>query len=306
MLYGYLCYNQQVVALILSDVIGDPLDIIASGPTVPNHTHCTDVVKLLNKYKLAEQLPHSIVSHLTKEEETVNHIPLLNGHYVHTQNVVIGSNRVATSAALRAARDFGYSSCVWSHSIQGEARQLGRMFASLAHDFLLRMENKIVPTSQVDLTNCPKEVQDDVQALYSSFDVISQTNRHQVCLISGGEPTVTVRGNGRGGRNQELALAFAIKLHELRPLVPSTSSSSECLFVSVGTDGQDGPCEAAGAQVSVSMFEDVLRQGMDPLSFLEDNDSNGFFSRLSGGKYLISTGLTGTNVMDMHVMLLTV
>ena len=285
----------------MSDVIGDPLETIASGPTVPNHTPNCDVIKVLDRYLCREELPPSIVTHLNKIETADDKLVIsCNGQYAHTQNMLIGTNRVATQAALAAARGLGYSSHVWSHSIQGEARELGELFATLAHNFLLAMEGKTAEASELQLLgNCSRELEKDLLKLKTSFHDMRQRNQHQFCLISGGEPTVTVTGSGKGGRNQEMALAFALRLNELRP-----SPSSHCVFVSVGTDGQDGPCDAAGAVVDCNVIHDSLVQNLSPVTLLENNDSYTYFSLLNGGRHLIKTGLTGTNVMDIHLLFL--
>ncbi len=292
----------QLIALILSDVIDDPLETIASGPTVPNHTHHQDVIKLLDKYQLTHTVPSSIMSHLCSTEVTKNDtVPVCNGQYVNTQNVLVGTSRIATAAALKTAQSLGYSSYIWSHSVQGEARKLGEMFAMIAHNLLLKMEGKVSKLPEICFSNFSEDCRNSVKILFSSYNEIFEENCRQICLISGGEPTVTVKGNGKGGRNQELALSFAIYLQKLRSSVDSRS-----LFVSVGTDGQDGPCDAAGALVNETVVNDSLRQNLDPLNFLDNNDSYTFFSKLNNGKHLIKTGLTGTNVMDVHVLLLTI
>ena len=121
-----------MLALILSDVIGDPLETIASGLTVPNHIPYCDVITVLDRYLHREELPPSIVTHLNKIEAADDKFAISsNGQYAHTQNMLIGTNQVATQAAADAARGLGYSSHVWSHSVQGEARELGKLFASL-------------------------------------------------------------------------------------------------------------------------------------------------------------------------------
>lgn len=299
-----LLISMQLVALILSDVIGDPLETIASGPTVPNHTPQQDVIRLLDKYQLVETVPASIMSHLRNMEEIRNDadVPAISKQYVNIQNVLVGTNQIATKAAQQTAQSFGYSSFVWSHSVRGEARKLGELFAVIAHNLLLKMEGKLVKFPEICFSNFSEDVRDDVTRLFLSYHEIFDEDCRKICLISGGEPTVTVKGNGKGGRNQELALSFAIHMQKLR-----SSVNSCCSFASVGTDGQDGPCDAAGALVDETVVENSLgQQKLDPVKFLENNDSYTFFSKLNNGRHLIRTGLTGTNVMDVHALLLTV
>ena len=124
-----------------------------------------------------------------------------------------------------------------------------------------------------------------------------------LCLISGGEPTVTVVGEGRGGRNQELALAFSLCHHQLKKT--DLTCETKCVLLSLGTDGQDGPTDAAGAMGHYSLTHTAIEQGLDGADYLRRNDSNSFFSRLDGGRYLVKTGLTGTNVMDIHCLIFT-
>ena len=125
-----------------------------------------------------------------------------------------------------------------------------------------------------------------------------------LCLISGGETTVTVKGEGQGGRNQELALAFSLKLYHLQQQMPSSSISlANIALVAFGTDGQDGPTDAAGAIGQASIVSAAMKQGLDAEMYLKQSDSYSFFSMLDGGRYHIKTGLTGTNVMDLHLIL---
>ncbi len=255
----------------------------------------------MDKYKLREELPTSIITHLVKTEEVNNNVPVCNGEYINTQNVLVGTNKIATAAALQTAQALGYSSHVWSHSIQGEARKIGEIFALVAHSLFSAMKGESFQLPEVCFENCSEYTRDNLLNAFSSIHDNVQGCCHKICLISGGEPTVTVKGDGRGGRNQELALAFAIKLNQLR-----TSMDSHCLFASVGTDGQDGPCDAAGAIVDGNVVNDSMKQNFDPVKFLDDNDSFTFFSKLNDGQYLIRTGLTGTNVMDVHVLLLNI
>lgn len=266
----------------------------------------------MDKYKLKDKAPKSVVSYLTKlrvEEAEQPCVPILNSQYVHTQNVLIGTNRIATEAARVAAKNLGYHGCVWSHTVQGEARVLGEALASFAHTCLLPpSERSHLLFGSYD-SSLP-EMREDFLKLNSIIQEFLQDRQQQVCLVSGGEPTVTVTGGGRGGRNQEMALAFAIKLHELSDTKESTNKQGKeslhphCVFVSLGTDGQDGPCDAAGAIVDGEVVRRALEQGLDPQTFLENNDSYNFFAKLDQGKHLIKTGLTGTNVMDIQLLLL--
>ena len=306
----------QVIALVLSDVIDDPLDIIASGPTVPSTVTKLEVLQLLDKYSLKHKIPLSILSLLQAGEETRPHpqCPIKDGRYLHTQNVIIGNNRTATQAALAAAESLGYSCHVWSHCIQGEARDVGSLYANITHSVLTKQGNhaRLLQEEAVKvlLSSTSQAMQDDLTTLLKQ---LPQLNSRPLCLISAGEPTVTVKEGttGVGGRSQELALSFAIELERLQssPLMASNAPPiphSQCVLACVGTDGQDGPsCNAAGALVDMDVPRLAKEAGLRPRRFLENNDSHTFFSQLGLGRYLVRTGLTATNVMDIHILLVT-
>ena len=307
-----------MITLILSDVINDPLDIIASGPTIPNTVTKLEALQLLDKYGLKHKIPLSILSHLQAEEEAKPHpqCSSKDGCYLHTQNVIVGNNRMATQAALTAAESLGYSCLVWSHCIQGEARDIGSLYAKIIHSLLTKQGNydSLLQEGPVKmlLSSTSQVMRDDLTTL---LEQLSQLNSQPgpLCLISAGEPTVTVKegASGVGGRSQELALSFAMELERLQSsslMAYSTTMPhrSECVLACVGTDGQDGPgCDAAGALVDMDVPRLAKDTQLSPGSFLENNDSHTFFAQLGSGKYLIHTGLTGTNVMDIYIVLVT-
>lgn len=304
----------QMIVLILSDVIDDPLDIIASGPTVPNTATKPEVLQLLDKYSLKHKIPLSILSHLQAREDTRPHpqCPIKDGCYLHTQNVIVGNNRTATHAAITAAESLGYSCHVWSHCIQGEARDIGSLYAKIVHSVLTKQENyaSLLQEAAVKalLRSTSQAMRGDLTAL---LEQLPQLNPWPLCLISAGEPTVTVKegGTGVGGRSQELALSFAIELERLQSTSLMASNvaptqHSQCVLACVGTDGQDGPnCDAAGAMVDMNVPRLAKEAGLKPTRFLDNNDSYTFFSQLGLGRYLVHTGLTATNVMDIHILL---
>ena len=303
---------RQLVTLILSDVVGDPLDIIASGPTLPSHVSSAEVLHILEKFKLTGQMPSSVLTHLqakdsrqqlSPSETKHRNIPVVNGEYLHVCNVVIGNNRVATEAAADVARSLGYNSLVWSHQIQGEARLLGEAYARITHVLLEQKSPSAFIKEQLirsqpftELFACSPHLREDFLHLSGQLDGLQVP----LCLISAGEPTVTVKGTGIGGRNQELSLAFALKIHQLKDESNQPFHRGQSLFLSIGTDGQDGPSDTAGAAVDTNTVATAIKEGLDAAESLDNNDSYTFFSRLSGGKHLIQTGLTGTNVMDTY------
>ncbi len=249
-----LAYPASIVTLVLSDVIGDRLDVIASGPTAPDPTTYEDALNVLDRYGLLSRVPPAVRRHLkTASDETPKPgDPLFQN--VHT--LVVGSNRLALSSAAKTARKLGYRALILSSEFEGEARELGRMHAAVARS--------IVETGQ--------------------------PLRAPACVLSGGEPTVTVRGNGLGGRAQEFALSAAIDLEDL----------PNCLVASIGTDGSDGPTDAAGAIVTGATLAKGRALGRNARYYLARNDSYHFFE---GNDALIKTGPTGTNVMDLNLIL---
>lgn len=243
-----------VVAWALSDVVGDDPSIIASGPTVADPTTCADALAVLDRYGGRMAYPASVVRHLeeaTPEAETPK--PGAPG-LARATTTVIGSARLSLDGAASAARALGYHVVVRADPVVGEARD-----AAIAH---FAWVAKTVGT--ID---------------------------GRLCLLSSGETTVTVRGPGRGGRNQEFALALATRLPELGRQVSATS---------VGTDGVDGPTDAAGARGDETTMARAHARGLDPGAALDANDSWTFFDALGD---LVRTGPTDTNVGDVQVAL---
>jgi hydroxypyruvate reductase len=253
-----LAYPSSLVTLILSDVIGDSLESIASGPTVPDSTTFSDCLRILRKYDLARKVPSAVLNHLKRGARgQVEETPKVGDpFFARTQNLIIGSNIQALLAAKKKADGLGYNSLVLSTAIQGETREIAGMHAALAREILA-----------------------------SGHPV-----RRPACLISGGETTVTIRGRGLGGRNQEFALAAAIAIDGLTDVV----------VLSGGTDGTDGPTEAAGAIADSATLARAHALGMEAKRYLLENDSHHFFRALGG---LLITGPTFTNVMDLRLIL---
>jgi glycerate 2-kinase len=228
-----------LLTLVLSDVIGDRLDAIGSGPTVPDRTTLAEARAICAKYSIEIEFPQT--AELSKKG--------------WGSIVLVGSNTLAVEAAAEEAKRLGYNTLILSTFVQGEAREIGRVHAAIAHE------------------------------VHGHGRPIARP----ACIISGGETTVTIRGKGRGGRNQELALAAAIDI--------SGWWTDDVAILSAGTDGVDGPTDAAGAIVDTGT---IHRGKRDPSRFLQNNDSYHFL-KASGD--LIKTGPTGTNVADIQVIL---
>jgi glycerate 2-kinase len=248
----------HVISLIISDVIGDRPDVIASGPTSADHSTYADALGVLEKYGLMDVCPESIFTHLSRGAKGLFPETPKEGDAIfeRVENTVIANNRMAIEAAKKKAEEMGFHAEILSTSVSGEARQVGNMLA-----------RKAMEIRKARSTGRP------------------------VCLISGGETTVTVHGNGRGGRNMELALAFAIE----------TEGIDGITLLSSGTDGTDGPTDAAGATVDGQTTRKARNLGLDPGTYLRHNDSYTFFKRIGG---LFISGPTGTNVMDVQIVLI--
>ena len=259
-----IAHPATVVALILSDVIGDRLDVIASGPTAPDGSSFSDAARVIEHYGLAKAVPSRVASLLERgmagqEPETVRS---RDACFLRTANVIIGSSAQALAAAREKAASLDWRPEVITAELQGEAHDAARMLAQTA----LRVRDGMKPGERR-------------------------------CLLSGGETTVTVRGSGTGGRNQELALAFAI----------DTAGRQGITLLSAGTDGTDGPTDAAGAVVDGSVAPVARNLGISPEVYLDNHDSYGFFRRLdahTGEQHHLMTGPTGTNVMDIQIILI--
>jgi glycerate 2-kinase len=250
-----LAFPSTVLALILSDVIGDDLDVIGSGPTVPDRSTFSDARAILAKYGISGKVPAAVQERLSG---SASETPKPGGRiFEKVQNLIVGSNRLAVDAAAQQARALGYHTLVLSTFIEGETRDVARVHAAIA--------------KEIRATGRPV--------------------KPPACVISGGETTVTIRGTGLGGRNQEFALAAALDIAGLKDVV----------VLSAGTDGTDGPTDAAGALADGSTVARAEAQDLDAAAYLANNDSYPFFEYLGN---LIKTGPTGTNVADIRIMLL--
>jgi hydroxypyruvate reductase len=242
--------------LAISDVVGDDLSFIASGPTVPDPTTFEDALEVLRQFGGVDAYPPQVVAHLTrgvtgKLPETPKPGDL---RLARATSAVIGGRRDAMSGAVEFARTLGYHVVVLDAPVVGEARM-----AAESH------------------------VRD--------VEVAARAAERPVCVVSSGETTVRVRGSGRGGRNQEFALAA----------VDLVASLGTVVAASIGTDGIDGPTDAAGAVVDATTRSRAQASGLDPADFLRDNNAYAFFAALGD---LIHTGPTGTNVGDLQVFLI--
>jgi len=251
-------YPATLLGLLLSDVIGDPLEVIASGPTVPDSTTFGGAVSVLRRYGLWEEIPDSVGKVLSEGESgLIQETPKDDDPaFRRVHNVIIGNNRLACLAALGELKGMGLGTMFLTSFLEGEARDVGSTMGALAKE-MLASGNPLQPP---------------------------------VGVVAGGETTVTVKGIGIGGRNQEIALGAALKMDGLERAV----------LASVSTDGVDGPTDAAGAIVDGRTITRSQGMNLDAKKYLRDNDSYSFFSELGD---LIHTGPTGTNVNDITILL---
>ncbi|NWR83167.1 GLCTK kinase, partial [Furnarius figulus] len=299
-----LAYPARVVSLILSDVIGDALDIIASGPTAASSHTVQDCLQILTKYNLLHCLPRSVETVLSSSPTK----PTAPENYSHVSNIIIGSNTLALDEAKHQAEGLGYATLVLSAAIHGEVGHVATLYCQLI---------RLVCLCHAGLGEGPlhDEVRGTLLQLAAELEIPSLDldrflealqglgPERPVCILAGGETTVQLQGTGKGGRNQELALRVGLGLHRAQA-ASSLQGRCEIIFFSGGTDGQDGPTEAAGAFCSPGLVAEALQEGLDVEAFLSNNDSYTFFSRFQGGHHLLVTGLTGTNVMDIQVILI--
>lgn len=253
-----LAHGAPIVTLVLSDVIGDDLSVIASGPVVPDPSTFADAWRVIEQFDLAHQLPGSVRARL--ERGMSGEIPDTpkpgDPLFDRVQTVIIGSNAQAALAAEKAAQQLGFNTLLLSTQVQGEAREVAQVAAAIAREIA----------------------------------VYNRPVAKPACLILGGETTVTVKGHGLGGRNQEIALAAALAIAGL----PNVA------IAALGTDGTDGPTNAAGALATGETVGRAQAIGLDAQTHLANNDAYPFFQALSD---LIITGPTGTNVNDLLFVL---
>ncbi|MET1101377.1 MAG: glycerate kinase [Pyrodictiaceae archaeon] len=251
---------ERVETLIISDVVGDRLDTIASGPTVPDETTFHDAVNALKKYGLWEKVPERVREWLEKGlRGEVDETPKPGDKIFEKSRVtIVASNITSLRAMEKLARERGWRTLILSSRIRGEAREVAAVIAGIIEGIVYE--------------NTPVQP--------------------PIVLLAGGETTVTVKGKGIGGRNQELCLALAIELRRLE---------ADYVAACMGSDGVDGVSPAAGAIIDSTLMREAYSKGLDPIAFLEDNDSYTFFKKLDR---CIETGYTGTNVNDFIVVVI--
>jgi len=246
-----------MITLVLSDVIGDDLDAIASGPTVGDRSTFADCMRVIEKYHLETEIPRAVWDHLQKgaagkaQETPKPDDPVFRKGF----NLIVGSNMRCLEAAARKAQEMGFQALILSSLVEGETREVAKVHGAILKE-IIRTGRPLAPPA---------------------------------CVISGGETTVTIHGKGKGGRNQEFTLACGMEI----------AGWEGAAVFSAGTDGTDGPTDAAGAFADWHMVERARDMDLDPGTALQENDAYPFFERLGD---LIITGPTNTNVMDIRIL----
>lgn len=257
-----VAYPATVVNLVLSDVVGDELDAVASGLTVPDGTTFADALHIIDRYAISDRIPAAALRIL--EAGARGEIPDTpkpgDRGFERVTNLVLGSNAQALEAAAAKARNLGYETVVLSSQITGEAREVAHVYLGIARD--LRKRGMLA--------------------------------RRPACIIGGGETTVTLQGPGKGGRNQEMALAVLLDMER------RSADTDGVYFLSAGTDGNDGPTDAAGAFASREVLEQAMAAGLSAEDYLRRSDSYHYFDSIGR---LLKTGPTFTNVCDLQVVL---
>ncbi|MFY9397508.1 MAG: glycerate kinase [Desulfomonilia bacterium] len=261
-LFARAAYPARVINLILSDVVGDRLDTIASGIAVPDETTFAQALGIVDRLRIRQLLPAPVIARLEAGARgVIPETPKPGDHaFDRVLNVLLGDNLSACMAARDHGRTLGYRSFLLTSMLTGEAREAARFFAAIARD--IRRGAPDFPRPAL--------------------------------IVAGGETTVSIRGRGTGGRNQEMALAFLNDFHQAEDRMEGI------LFLSAGTDGTDGPTDAAGALAGPTVLEKARELGLDAGKYLDENDSHTFF-RTAGGLFV--TGPTGTNVCDIQLMI---
>nr|WP_320190911.1 glycerate kinase [uncultured Desulfobacter sp.] len=257
-------YPATSINLILSDVVGDDLSAIASGPTAPDFTTFAQTIGIVKKYGLSTTLPPRVAKIFESNEMQQTPQDPISDDLIFSKvdNILLGNNLSALNAARQQAEILGYNTLVLSSRITGEAREIARVFYGMAQD--------------IALGNLPPQP--------------------PVCVLAGGETTVTLKGNGKGGRNQEMALSF------LQALEAAPAGIENIFFLSGATDGNDGPTDAAGAFASQAVLKAGKKAALDINEYLGNNDSYTYFDQAG---YLFRPGPTNTNVCDLQILIVT-
>ncbi|GAU99024.1 hypothetical protein RvY_10085-1 [Ramazzottius varieornatus] len=273
-------------SLILSDIIGDPLELIGGGPTVPGNSRNLDAVEIVKAYGVWDSAPENVREVLSRDDSAPSTLPSTLGN-----NILVGNNTLALNVCKRTAIQLGYQAVILTNRLQGNCRDAAKDFALIVKNVAAYRSG--LTTEQPSFSYFPS---DGILSPVIDWNL-------PVCIVAGGETTVTVTGHGKGGRNQEMALAFAMELYGLSGELSESLKNLRGSFASCGTDGQDNT-DAAGAQINFPFSSARAEDFGHANKSLGNNDSYAFFSTCRSLGSLLFTGLTGTNAMDLQVLLI--
>ncbi|CAG5133081.1 unnamed protein product [Candidula unifasciata] len=310
----------QVLSLTLLSVIGDTADLISSGPTCPTQPtpfHCIEILKRLN---IMDQTPETIRRFLERQcknlenskatfvTDPVSEKALYDATWKHVQNIVVGSNSIACEAAADKAVTLGYVPIILTTAMTGEARKVGSLYARLAKFIMICFDRKasFEPNSELSILETALVAEGIrkqwINSICQEIEKARNSDR-DVCIIVGGNTFVTVCGTGIGGKNMESAISVTMQLQEEFRIKKLSVEETPMCFLSCDTDGYDGNTKVAGAVVDQDFLQEVLKSGLDMRKYLDNNDSFTFFNQVNGGQNLVPIKLTGTNVMDIVILL---
>ncbi|CAL1548503.1 unnamed protein product [Lymnaea stagnalis] len=310
----------KVLSLVLSSVIGDTADLVASGPTCltqPTPHHCLEI---LQRLAIIDKVPDNVRKFLERQAKQINiakaqtiHDPLQakaerDAIWQDVQNIVVGNNSIACQAAIVRASELGYFPLILTTVLTGEARDIGFLFAKLTKFVMMCFDRRAGLEPNPELSMLELELvrggirKKWINHISNSVDRAHNMNK-DICIISGGEIDISVSGAGVGGKCMESALAAAIQLYEEFRVKEMNVAESQMCYLSCDSDGHDGVTKMAGAVIDQSLLELVEDKKLDMAEHLKNNDSYNFFMRVNDGKNLIRTNLTGTNIMDMVILM---
>ncbi|GFR66287.1 glycerate kinase [Elysia marginata] len=308
----------KIVSLILSSFIGDPVDLIASGPTCPTQPAPHHCMEIMNRLGIMSQVPENIRKFLEREAvKSSQKLRVMNSTQAKAeleiiwdsiQNIVVGNNSIACEAAAARATELGYFPLILTTKLCGEARKIGTTMAKLAKFIMMCYDRNTSVSPNVELTRLEVELvaggirKEWINFICNSVDSAHNLNK-DLCIICGGEIIVNVKGTGVGGKNMEAALAAAVHSQELLREKDLAVSETRLCFLCCDSDGHDGITKMAGAMVDQDFLKKVEESGLDMKEYLDNNDSFGLFSQVDGGQYMVKTNVTGTNIMDLVIML---
>lgn len=280
----------KVISLILSDIVGDPLDLIASGPTTENEDDPSKALAIINRYKVIHGLAESIISVL-QNPPSQHKFPKNN-----VRNYIIGSNKMSIAAALKEAMSLDYVGIQLSDSVTGNVKTIATEYATLTKLFCSMLNGNI---TLADMMAKFKSL--NIPGINTKIleDMDEDALRNKaLCLVLGGEITVEVKGTGKGGRNQHLALEFSNLIDQSK----DEFENFDIHLLSAGTDGIDGPTDAAGAIGYLNLISEAKKEHFNTQKYLDDNNSYNFYKEFKNGTFHVVTGHTNTNVMDIHIL----